>query len=583
MIWSTFKKLYRLINNKEKYKLFIFFLHIILSAIFELLSLGLIVPAIGTLISPTFLKDFYNENLILNFLEDLTQNQIILMGIIFIVLIYLIKALFLTYSIYWQSNFGRDFHIYISKKLYSKYLSQTYSFHLNSNSSNLIRNINIEASSIYSSLMSSMMLFMELIVVFCIAFVLIKIESLVSTLVIFISILIGVFFSFFSKTKILVWGQKKVYHQGKSIKAVMEGLAGVKIVKLLGKQKEFYDKFSCHINKFADYERLHVIVNQLPRIWLEFSAILFLNLIIISISIEGKSFQLILPTLALFTGAAFRIIPSLSKILNSIQVLNFNKTSIEIIYNDIFLDNQKEDITILTKSNINVKNISCEKIYFSFQENDSLILSNLNFKINKGESLGIIGESGSGKSTIVNILLGLLEPNSGKILVNNKNIFGSKKYLRSWQNSIGYVPQDIFLFDDTIANNVIFGFDEKSINKDALDMALKNAKVDKFIESLPMGINTIVGERGVKLSGGQVQRIGIARALYRNPSILIFDEATSSLDYDTENSIVESINNLAGKTKIIVAHRLSTIKNCDRVIKINKGVIQMIGKLEDLD
>ncbi len=562
--------------------MFLFILLIILSAGFELLSLGLIIPAIGTLIEPTFLEEFFQDKMILTHLSNLTQSQIILIGIISIGLIYITKAFFLTYSTYWQTKFGRDFHANISKKLFCTYLSRSYSFHININSSNLIRNINIEAGTIYSSLLSVMTLFMDLVLALSITFFLIKIEPLGSILVIIVLSIIGLLFSFFSKSKISVWGEKKVFHQGKSIQTIMEGLAGIKMVKLLGKQSEFYNRFSNHIFKFANFEKLNILVNQLPRIWLEFFAILALCILMLSILFQGKDYSSVLPVLALFTGAAFRLIPSINKILNSIQVLNFNHASIDIIYNDIFLKGGTVEILKADRAKIIINTITLEKINFKYPNTDTVTIRNLNFQINKNESIGIIGDSGSGKSTIVDIILGLLIPQEGKVLVNGENIFGSPIQLRSWQNSIGYVPQDIYLIDDTIANNIMFGFDKNKINKNALKRVLENSQLDEFVQSLPDGINTIVGERGVRLSGGQIQRIGIARALYNHPSILIFDEATSSLDSDTENSIIQCIDNLKGKTKIIVAHRLSTVRNCDKVIKINKGAIEKIGKLNEI-
>ena len=430
-----------------------------------------------------------------------------------------------------------------------------------------------------------MTLFMELVLMFSITILLIQIEPLGTILIIILASLFGICFSKFSKSIIFKWGQEKVFHQGKSIQSVMEGLGGIKMVKILGREKEFEERFLAHFEKYTKYERLNSVVQQIPRVWIEFIAILLLCILIISIIYQGKDYSSILPVIGLFTGAAFRLIPSASKVFHSIQTLRFNETSVNIIHNDIVNSNKKDiesNFKVSEMRTYDVNKIVLNNISYRYGRLGLPVIKNLSFEIKKGESIGIIGETGSGKSTLVNILLGLLPPQKGKILIDNLDISKKSSYLRKWQKNIGYVPQDIFLMDDTIENNIVFGLNKKLLDQKALDDALKYSQLKKFIGTLPDGINTIVGERGVRLSGGQIQRIGIARALYNDPSILIFDEATSSLDYDTENSIVQCIDNLKGKTKIIVAHRLSTVRNCNKVIKIDKGAIEKIGKLNEI-
>ena len=582
---DSLKKIIGLLNISQKKKIFFLIALVILSSIFELLGLGLIIPAIGVLVEPNYLNQYSKFDLINSYLDFPSQEIIIFIGIVLILLVYLLKGFILSYSIFWQNKFVTDFHLYISKKLFSKYLNQAYIFHLNNNSSNLIRNINIEAQTLYSSLLAIMTLFMELVLVFSITVLLIQMEPLGTFVIIILTGLIGIWFSKFSKSIIFNWGQKKVFHQGKSIQSVMEGLGGIKMVKILGREKEFEERFFSHFEKYVKYERLNSIVQQIPRVWIEFIAIVSLCILIFSIIYQGKDYYIILPTIALFTGAAFRLIPSASKIFQSIQTLKFNETSVNIIYNDIKDSNEshvENNFNISEMETYNVNKIVLNKISYRYSKLSLPVINDLSFEIKKGDSIGIVGETGSGKSTLVDILLGLLKPQKGKILIDNSDIHKKTFDLRKWQKNIGYVPQDIFLIDDTIVNNIVFGLNEKLLNQKALESALKYSQLKKFVNSLPDGIETMVGERGVRLSGGQIQRIGIARALYNNPSILIFDEATSSLDYDTEDAIVDCIDQLGGKTKIVIAHRLSTVKNCDYIIKIDKGSIVKIEKLNEI-
>lgn len=580
---NSIVKIYNLLNVIQRKKVFYLIILIFFSSAFELLGLGLIIPSISALVDPNYLNQFAKHSLIKYFFNDPSQGNIIYAGIFIIILIYLLKNLFLSYSIFWQNKFAADFQADISSKLFSKYLNKDFSFHLNNNSSGLIRNINELVPNVYSSLLAIMTLFMEIVIMLSIMILLIKIETLGTIVIMVFGIIIGFLFSKVARSIILEWGHKKVFHQGKSIQSVMEGLGGIKMIKILGREKEFQNKLSNHLKKYINFERLNSTFQQFPRVWLEFVAILSLCILLFSIFYQGKNYDSILPIIALFTGAAFKLIPSTSKILSSIQTLGFNQSAVDIVYNDLRNSNEnliKNDQNVSEEIFFNIGKIQINNISYKYTQENLPIIKNLSLEIKNGASVGIIGETGSGKSTLVDILLGLLKPKSGQILINGIDIHQTRYQLRQWQKHIGYVPQDIYLMDDTIANNIIFGLNKKLIDKKALNYSLKYAQLDNFINSLPNGIETKVGERGVRLSGGQLQRIGIARALYHNPSILIFDEATSSLDYDTEDAIVDCIDQLEGKTKIIIAHRLSSVKNCDYLIKIDKGSIEKIEKLE---
>jgi ABC-type bacteriocin/lantibiotic exporter with double-glycine peptidase domain len=289
--------------------------------------------------------------------------------------------------------------------------------------------------------------------------------------------------------------------------------------------------------------------------------------------LQGKPIEHLIPTVGLFVAAAFRMLPSITRIMNSIQIIKISNNSIDILY-DEFKSFINYDISSHSNDSITFNNnIKLHNIGFSY--NNSKFIEGLNLTIIKGETIGFIGQSGSGKSTIIDILLGLLKPKMGKILVDDKNV---ENNLRSWQDKIGYVPQTIFLTDDTLINNIAFGIEVNEIDNEKVLKCIQMAQLEEFIDSLPLGLHTFVGERGVRLSGGQRQRIGIARALYTNPEVLFLDEATSALDVNTEEHIMNMILQLKGeKTIIIVAHRHSTVKICDKIFKINHGKIIQEG------
>tara|TARA_B110000027_G_C16117213_1_gene300770 strand:- start:2583 stop:3827 length:1245 start_codon:yes stop_codon:yes gene_type:complete len=390
-----------------------------------------------------------------------------------------------------------------------------------------------------------------------------------------ITLLGGIFYKA-SKIKLSEWGSVRQPLAGATIKAVMQGLGGIKDVKILGREQYFYDQFCGNNLILASILTKITTLQMVPRIFLELFAVLGLVLLIVIMQIQEKSLELLIPTLGVFVAAAFRLIPSVNKIIAAVQNIIYSKPVVNVLLNEFSLINQAKNsqvsgaIDIKFQSEIQLLNLD-----FSFDKLGNKILRNISLEIKKGSSVGIVGKSGSGKSTLIDIILGLLEPSKGQIIVDNFNI---KNNIVSWQKHLGYVNQSIYLIDDDIRNNIAFGIENEQIDNKSLLDAINYAQLEEFISSLPDGVYTKVGERGVRLSGGQRQRIGIARALYRNPEILVLDEATSSLDNATEAAIMESLNIFKGtKTLIIVAHRLSTVENCDRIYSLKEGAIEFEG------
>jgi ABC-type bacteriocin/lantibiotic exporter with double-glycine peptidase domain len=362
------------------------------------------------------------------------------------------------------------------------------------------------------------------------------------------------------------------------IQHLQQGFGGIKDVKTLGREDFFIDEYSTHLNATASIDRKWSVAQTLPRLGMELLTIMCLALLISIMILSGRTIDHILPILTLFGAAAFRLLPTLNQVINSFMSIGINRPILNYLYDDLGLSNT--EYLSRTKHGHLAKKIEVSKISFSYEGIEREALSDVSLTVARGEAVGLIGSSGSGKSTLVDILLGLLEPTSGNVLVDGRDIHDD---LRGWQDQIGYVPQSIFLTDDTLRRNVAFGLPKDKIDDDAVRSAIRLAQLGEFVAGLPNGMETVVGERGVRLSGGQRQRIGIARALYNNPDILVLDEATSSLDTETEHGVMQAVQALQGdKTVIIVAHRLSTVEYCDRLYRLENTRIVDEGTFSEV-
>ena len=351
-------------------------------------------------------------------------------------------------------------------------------------------------------------------------------------------------------------------------------------LKFLRERVFFTNKFDSDYKGYADRQTRYFIYGMLPRPLMETVCITGLLLVIVFKLLNGTQPTYFVTTVSVFAVAAFRMLPSFSKITNNLNNVMFNKASVNALYNDLQEMNDLEAALLLEfgkKENIIFnQNIALEEVDFKYPNTYKYVIKNVTFTIPKNSSIAFIGPSGEGKTTLADMVLGLLTADNGKVLVDGSDI---QENISGWHKMLGYIPQTIYLMDDSIKNNIAYGIPEEEIDAKRLWKALEDAQIKEFIESFPEGINTEVGERGVRLSGGQRQRIGIARALYNNPEVLILDEATSALDNETEAAVMDAINHLAGsKTLIIIAHRLSTIENCDIIYEVKNGRVKDVTK-----
>jgi ABC-type bacteriocin/lantibiotic exporter with double-glycine peptidase domain len=566
-----------LLSAKDKRSALILLFMLLGGMLLEMLSLGLVIPMIVAITKIEVLTSNPIVSKVLVFLGRPSQTQIILFILIGLVVVYILKTCYLLFLIWRQSLFSQKISMNLSRQLFDGYLKQSYSFHLQRNSAQLYRNVLGEVD-IFTSVTQSILLLQTNISIFLAVLVsLFLIEPVGAFFVFLIIILFSLIYFRIIRKTIIRWGIKRQYHDILRSKHLMQGLGGVKDIKILGREKYFLSQFEQHNKGSFDIGVKVNVFQQAPRLLLELLAIIALSIFLITTISQGKPLYFIIPIIGVFVAAAFRLIPALSSVMSAVQTLRYATPVMDLMYEEV--QSFKEKSFVEKKSNfVFESHISLEAISFKYDGSEATILDNINLVVEKNKMIGFVGESGAGKSTLVDIILGLLKVNKGQIKVDGRiDIYSN---LRGWQDQIGYVPQTIYLTDDTIAKNIAFGLDEKNIDHNALNNTIKVAQLDQFIKDLPEGVETIVGERGVRISGGQRQRIGIARALYHNPSILVLDEATSSLDVDTEKWVMEAINELQyNKTIIIITHRLSTVDHCDQIYKIEKGRLSEYFKM----
>jgi ABC-type multidrug transport system fused ATPase/permease subunit len=582
---KTLKKLLFLLNIYERKKAVVLIILILIMALLDMISVASILPFMVALVNP----DLINTNIFLNYIfkslrilgVENNQQFIFALGILMYTLLIFSLAYkaFVTYA---QVRFVEMFQYTVSKSLIEKYLYQPYSWFLNRHSADLGKNILSEVGQVTSGAIRPLIEFVakSTVAIFLVVLIFIVDLELAMIVCVFLGGFYGIFFYFVRKHLNHI-GVQSVKNNEQRFITVNEAFGAAKEVKIGGLEKVYIKLFSNSAKIFAQVHSSSQALSQLPRFILE--AIAFGGLLIIMFYITSKTgnFNKAIPTVSLYVFAGYRLIPVLQQIYASLASLTFAGPSVDKLTEELknlkpFISKQNLDVLPFNKT-INLKNI-----YFEYPNSSRTALKNINLSISSKSLIGIVGPTGSGKTTTVDIILGLLEPQKGTLEIDGKII--TQKNSRSWQRSIGYVPQQIFLSDDTVASNIAFGLESKDINLEIVEKVAKVANLHNFVvEELSEKYQTKIGERGIRLSGGQRQRIGIARALYHNPKVLVLDEATSALDNLTEQAVMDAINNLAKNlTIILIAHRLSTVKKCDRIFLLENGKIKNQGTFAEL-
>jgi ATP-binding cassette, subfamily B, bacterial PglK len=579
------KKIKALLSLAERRDTIIFFLLMLVAMLLETFSIGLIVPLIKVLSDPEVISSTNYLSGAINFLGIENYRLLVISVSVALVLAFLIKNLYLAFFIWFKVRFISNLRMNLSNRLFQTYLSQPYTFHLQRNSGQLLQNISTEVLIFTGRLLTPMAVLMsELLVLIGLVILLLIVEPAGALIIMTTFSIIGWLIISLTRPHIKRWGKLRQFHDGKRIQHLQQGLGGVKVALMLQKTDYFLGQYQYHNSQSTYAGKRQGFFSEILRTWFEVLAVIGVAIMILLLTIQDHKVSTVFVVLGVFAAAAFRIMPSVTRIIAAIQSIRYSMPVLNRLHEEFkikessyyrasFKDDKKK------RSNFSDKLIF-NNVSFSYPETNKPSLNDVTIKIKHGECIGIIGSSGAGKTTLVDILLGLIQPDSGKISIDGNDISDS---VSNWQRQIGYVPESIFLIDDSLRKNIAFGIPDNEINDDLIEKAIRSAQLEDFVKTLPDGVNTFVGERGIRISGGQRQRIGIARALYHDPKVLVFDEATSALDNSTEREIMKTVHLMHQyKTIIIIAHRLSTVEKCDRLYVLDFGKIIDEGIPSDL-
>lgn len=566
------KQVLSILNRGEKIKLVILFFMVGLGSILELLGVSAFSPLINLITDPSIIHTKWYLEWLYQALRIQDTRRFLSVVILIIIAIYIIKNVYLI----WERNilYRYIFNVQkrVSVKLLKAYLNEPYSFFLTRNTAVLQRSLQSDTDSFVKAIKHFLELMIEAITcVVIIAYLFLVSHSMTIIIAVILVGLVG-FFALTTKKKTQKLGRDSQKYKAEIYQYMNQALGGVKEIKVLNREHTFLDKYEDSFGKFTYAQRVSEILGMVPKYCVEASCMTgLLVAILLKMYFGQKDLIDFIPQLSVFAIASVRLLPSVGRINQYFTYILYEQPSIALVYHDL---QEVENIEEQTKQNQDWKlksELRICSISYHYPNTDKNVLENASMVIRKGTMVGLVGASGAGKSTLADIILGLLTPQMGKIFADDLDVL---KNVHTWQQEIGYIPQVIYLSDDSIRNNIAFGVPEDEIDDTRVRLAAEQAQLADFIDLLPDGYQTSVGDRGIRLSGGQRQRIGIARALYNDPELLILDEATSALDHDTETAVMEAIDHLQGqKTMIIIAHRLSTIANADCIYEVADGKI----------
>lgn len=587
---NLLSKVNYIFDKKQKLQSVLLCIGLFVGALLELVGVSFITQLVTLISNPEKIHSNEIMQYCYDFFNMTSDRQFFLFVVIALIFVYLIKNLYLLWINYVQYTFVFNNQLRLSGRLIDCYLKKPYTYHLDNNSAEMVRNVMLDSERFFQMLLSVFLTLSELLVSALLCVFLLIVDPVITiSVVAILAVFTGLYLILF-KGKAKKYGKTNQIYDGKMHQSINQALGAVKDIKILHREKYFADSFLAYGKKKMTAVRNNNVLGQFPKYLIETVCIGTVLLVLVFKIYKGEDLNTMIPQLAAFAIAAFKLLPSVSKINNYANLIVFLKPSVDLIYRDIkdtedmvnyeIADESGNIIEINDDGSQNkdtcyvADKISINNIVYRYPHTDRDVLNGISFEIPLGKSIGFIGESGSGKSTLADVILGILTPTSGTVMYGNMDVH---KHPLKWSKKLAYIPQSIFLCDDTIRNNVAFGIDEDKIDDVKVWKALREAQLEQFVKSQPDGLDSMVGERGVRISGGQRQRIGIARALYDNPEILVLDEATSALDTGTESAVMEAIEKLSGTmTLIIIAHRLTTIKNCDYVYKVENGNIYSV-------
>lgn len=580
---SLAKKLISIFDYKGRVQFVVLFFLLLLGVVLELVGISSIVPFIGIISDPSFAEKYEASRWLYSYFAFEDYNQLILYACMALIAIFLLKNICLTAIKFYQIQFVSNQRVLLSSCLLRSYYNKDYSFHTQRNSSVLLRNVINGVDTVMEGVVFNMLsILTELAVAVSVLAVLFLVDPFSTLIVLSFALISLMLFFRIVRRRIAEYGKAKPEAYGEMIKWVNQGLGGIKEIMVLGRTSYFADAFTRNYYIFAYIERFARLLAFIPRYFVETIAVAAMLIIIVVNLAQGTPLITIMPTLGIFSVAAYRVLPSLNTFFSLLSTFKISLPYLDLIYEDLLEAHDVNSGKVTSETGYATDNrmtfnnaIELQGIGFRYPGAPDYVLKDVSLAIYKGQSVGFVGTTGAGKTTLVDIVLGLLEPEHGAVLVDGRDI---RQDIRGWQQQIGYIPQFIYLSDDSVRRNVAFGLPDEFIDDERVWESLKTAQLDTFISELPDKLDAPIGERGVCLSGGQRQRIGIARALYHDPAVLVMDEATSSLDNETEQAFIDAVEQISGeKTILIIAHRLSTIENCDVVISVDQGGVQIGG------
>ncbi|MBR4719551.1 MAG: ABC transporter ATP-binding protein [Lachnospiraceae bacterium] len=584
---SLLKKISYIFSAKQKLQSVFLCIGLFIGALFELVGVSLITELVSIVTEPGKIHSNQMLQRIYDLFDMKDDRQFFLTMVIGLIIVYLVKNIFLLWINYVQYTFIYNNQLRLSGRLIDCYLKKPYTYHLDKNSAEMVRNVMLDSERFFQMLLSVFLMLSELLISVLLCIYLVFVDWFITVSVVFIlGIFTGLYMLLF-KNKAKEYGKENQVYDGKMHQSINQALGAVKDIKILHREKYFVDAFCGYGKKKMRAVRNNNVLGQAPKYVIETVCIGAILLVLVFKIYRGEDLSTMITQLAAFAVAAFKLLPSASKINNFANLIIFLKPSVDLIYRDIkdtedmksfeLTDASKDDSLTKDASEITVSSLT-----YRYPHTDRDVLKDVSLKIPLGSAVGLMGPTGAGKSTLADIILGILTPTSGTVCYGRMNVH---EHPLKWSKKLAYIQQSIYLADETIRNNVAFGIDDDKIDEAKVWQALEEAQISDFVKSLPEGLDTMVGERGVRLSGGQRQRIGIARALYDDPEILVLDEATSALDNETETAVMDAIDNLMGrKTLIIIAHRLTTLRNCQIIFKVDGGSVREVSyaEIEDI-
>jgi ATP-binding cassette, subfamily B, bacterial PglK len=585
MLPPEYHKLRKLFSRTEKWKIIILFMMMMVAAVLEVAGIGMVPAFVAIVANPSRVLEYERLSGVFETLGIYTSRDLLIYGGSALIGVFVVKNTYILIFRYFEARFIYNRRYTFSHRLMTAYMQAPYTFYLQRNSSELLRNTTGEVNIMINGVLNpTMKILKESIMGISVVVFLLLVEPLIT---LFVAVVMGGMAGLFlivTQKRMKYYGEEAQRYRREMIKAARQGFGGIKDARVLNREGEFVDVFRRMAFDSSRLQRKKTFISQIPRPVIETIAVAGIMLIAVVMVMQDRPISDIVPILAMFGVAIIRLMPAIQQVTNLITDLRFNLPSVNPIYDDLqelkpYMHEFRADRRKKARLPL-VSAIEIMDLYYRYPNSDEQALNGVSLNIGKGQAVAFVGSSGAGKTTIADVLLGLLEPQQGQVLVDGKDIF---KSISAWQRNIGYIPQFIYLADESLRRNIAFGLPDRLIDEEKLQKAVQQAQLLELVDRLPEGLNTVVGERGTRLSGGQRQRVGIARALYHDPQILVMDEATSALDNITEQHIIDAIDTLKGdRTVIMIAHRLTTVMNCDVLFLMEAGKIVDQGTYNEL-